>query len=86
MKLNRKWLHEEFVDRFGKIPKCVYGLVSVSLIRSSGADSGIYEITEKAGSILFYSDRFDDKAVISAIRESRRRLLYSSKGKCYWNS
>ena len=50
---------DELIDRFGDPPECVQGLISVSLLRNSAAELGIYEIGQKGNSLILYFEKID---------------------------
>jgi len=51
-----EWLdmRDELLDRFGDIPKAGLALLDIALLRANASKCGIDEITQKAGSIMFY--------------------------------
>ena len=49
-------LVDELIDRYGEPPESVIGLVEVSLLRNKAARLGISEITQRNGSMYFYTE------------------------------
>ncbi len=52
-------LTDELIDRFGDPPRSVNTLIHVALLRGEAERAGIYEISQKAGRILFKISDFD---------------------------
>lgn len=69
---------DELVDRFGKIPKAVLGLIDIALIRNKAAEAGIYEIKQNETSILMY--------VLNIKSENVNKLMNKLKGKALLNA
>ena len=44
---------DEFLDRFGELPRASENLISISYVRATLARVGITRVTEKAGVLLF---------------------------------
>ena len=64
---------DELIDRFGDPPKSVLGLVKISLLRAYSAHHGIYEISNKGGTLNLYCNDFDmDKCRALALCFLRR--------------
>lgn len=47
-------VRDELVDRFGKIPPSVHGLIDVALIRNKAHSMGIYEIRQTDSSVNLF--------------------------------
>ena len=45
---------DEIRDRFGEIPKSVYGLVDIALIRNKANSMGVFEIRQNENTLLLY--------------------------------
>lgn len=76
-------VYDELKDRFGNPPSSIYGLVQISLLRNTAAKLGIYEITQRNGSILFYMKEPDVKFVVALNKEMKGRVLLSAAKKAY---
>ncbi len=74
---------DELCDRFGEPPQAVQGLIDICLLRNSAVNLGIYEITQKNGSLLFYSDDIDMKKVGRLSVVMRGRVSVSAALKPY---
>lgn len=75
---------DELEDRFGTIPKSVYGLIHISLIRVAAAELGIYEIVQKKNELQFYSDQFNIMAVQTLMNEEHeKQVLLNASRKPY---
>lgn len=59
---------DELIDRFGDPPRSVNTLIQVALLRGEAERAGIYEISQKAGTIRFKLTDFD-MALISKLYE-----------------
>ena len=59
------------------------GLVEISLLRNAAAAIGIYEITQRNGSVLFYMKEPDIKLVMALNKEMKGRVLLSAAKKAY---
>ncbi len=78
-----KDVFDELKDRFGNPPEAICGLVEISLLRNEAASVGVYEITQKNGSVLFYMKEPDIKYVMALNREMKGRVLLSAAKKAY---
>lgn len=76
-------VYDELKDRFGNPPSSIYGLVQISLLRNVAAKLGIYEITQRNGSVLFYMKEPDVKFVVALNKEMKGRVLLSAAKKAY---
>ena len=74
---------DELIDRFGDPPKCVQGLIKVSLLRNIAAAEKISEIKQNENSILLYSDEIDMNKVGRLATELRGRIMVSAGKKSY---
>lgn len=76
-------VYDELKDRFGNPPESIYGLVQISLLRNIAANLGVYEVTQRNGSILLYMNEPDVKYVIALNKELKGRVLLSAAKKAY---
>lgn len=76
-------VYDELKDRFGNPPSSIYGLVQISLLRNVAAQLGVYEITQRNGSILFYMKEPDVKYVVALNKKMKGRVLLSAAKKAY---
>ncbi len=75
---------DELIDRFGEPPACVQGLISVSLLRNSAADMGIYEIGQKGDQLLLYLERPDMQRIQAlAVHLGKKMGLNATGAKPY---
>ncbi len=73
---------DELNDRFGSPPACVKGLVSVALLRSSAAANGVYEVGQRADTLLLYVEDLVDITKVNRLAQRMRgRVKVSSSGK-----
>lgn len=76
-------VRDELTDRYGKLPKSAEGLIDISLVRVVAARVGVYEITQKADTVILYSDKLDLATVKPLLKDMGRRLLVNASGKPY---
>lgn len=67
---------DELVDRYGDVPHSVDNLVQVALLRSEASQSGITEIAQKKGRVIFGLREFDYKRIarLTSIAEFQGRV------------
>lgn len=75
---------DELIDRYGEPPECVTGLIKVSLMRNSAADSGIYEITQKGNSLLLYVNTID-KEILTKLSVLKGRVMANASTRPYYS-
>lgn len=76
-------VYDELKDRFGMPPASICGLVEISLLRNAAAKIGIYEITQRNGSVLLYMKEPDINFVVALNKEMKGRVLLSAAKKSY---
>ncbi len=74
---------DELCDRFGDPPAAVTGLIDVCLLRNSATDLGIYEIAQRNGALLLYSDNIDMQKVGRMSLILRGRIMVNASVKPY---
>lgn len=74
---------DEFIDRYGEIPKSVMGLIDIALIRKKAAGLGIYEIKQNANSVLLYLNNIKQEMVPLIISKMKGRAMLSAGAKPY---
>lgn len=74
---------DELCDRFGEPPKAVLGLIDVCLLRNSAAELNIYEIIQRNGALLLYSDNIDMNKVGRLSLVMKGRVMISAGVKPY---
>lgn len=69
-------VYDELTDRFGAPPSAVWGLIEIALLRNTAMELNITEVTERNGSLLFYSNDVDIRivAVLNAFMRGRVTL------------
>lgn len=74
-------VYDELTDRFGQPPSAVWGLIEIALLRNTALSLNITEITERNGSLLFYSKDVDIKivAILNAFMRGRVSLSAGKK-------
>jgi transcription-repair coupling factor (superfamily II helicase) len=74
---------DELIDRYGEPPAAVLGLITVALLRSLAKRAGIREISQKADSLLFYSDNLDMEIWGTAMDTFRGRIFINASANPY---
>lgn len=72
---------DELIDRYGDVPKSVYGLIEVAQLRNIAEKVGVTEIVQNNDIILFYIERPDMKKVaqLNALLDGRVNLNLTGK-------
>ncbi len=77
-------LKDEFLDRFGDMPRCVERLLDVALARRIASEGGIKRIEAEKNRIVFFSDKPDLSTWSLVFAEHRELyLLPNSPNVCY---
>lgn len=76
-------VYDELTDRFGNPPSAVWGLIEIALLRNTAVSLNITEITERNGSLLFYSNDVDIRIVAILNAFMRGRVTLSAGKKPY---
>lgn len=76
-------VYNELTDRFGPPPSAVWGLIEIALLRNTAMQLNITEVTERNGSLLFYSNDVDIKIVAILNAFMRGRVALSAGKKPY---
>ncbi len=75
---------DELSDRFGKIPKSVYGLIEISLLRNTASSLGICEIAQRGKSICFYIRDILPEQISSLAKAYKKRITFNDgKRPCF---
>ncbi len=74
---------DEFLDRYGDLPKSVMGLVDIALIRNKAIAMGIYEIKQNENSLLLYIDSIKREEVGTLISKLKGQAMLSATNKPY---
>lgn len=74
---------DEFIDRYGDLPKSVMGLIEIALVRNIASSMGIYEIKQNNNSILLYIDSIKRDEVGAIITKLKGQAMLSAMGKPY---
>ncbi len=80
---NKMDLIDELIDRYGDPPKSVLGLIEVSLLRNKAAHLGITEISQKNGSMYFFTEYLTTEQVAALVDEYKGRITFNGSGKSY---
>lgn len=76
-------LIDELIDRYGEPPKSVVGLIDVSLLRNKAAHLGITEISQKNGSMYFYTDYLDMNQITALSSAYKGKITFNSTSRSY---
>lgn len=74
---------DELRDRFGNPPPSINGLLQISLLRNSAAAAGIYEISQRNGSVLLYMAHPDVRYAVELNKKMKGRVMLSAAKKPY---
>ncbi len=76
-------LIDELIDRYGEPPAAVTGLINVSLLRNKAAHLGISEISQKNGSMYFYTEYLNTNQIAALSSAYRGQITFNGAGKSY---
>ncbi len=78
-------MQDELIDRFGDPPKTACALLDIALLRADATRAGVYEITQKNGSLLlfFRPEALEGAAACCAAPDFRGRIFLSAGDKPY---
>ncbi len=76
-------LLDELIDRYGDPPDSVIGLVEVSMLRNKAAHLGITEISQKNGSMYFYTQYLSTEQIAALSMKYKGRITFNGSGKSY---
>ena len=76
-------LIDELIDRYGDPPRSVLGLIEVSLLRNKAAHLGITEISQKNGSMYFYTEYLSTEQIAGLSKSYKGRITFNGAGKSY---
>lgn len=74
---------DELRDRFGNPPPSINGLLQISLLRNSASAVGIYEISQRNGSVLLYMAHPDVRYAVEMNKVMKGRVMLSASKKPY---
>ena len=74
---------DELRDRFGNPPPSINGLLQISLLRNSASAAGIYEISQRNGSVLLYMAHPDVRYAVEMNKIMKGRVMLSASKKPY---
>lgn len=72
---------DELIDRYGDVPKSVYGLIRVALLRSIAEKTGIEEIVQSGSSLLFYTQKPRLEAIGRCSEKMKDRVSLNLMGR-----
>lgn len=75
---------DELSDRYGKIPRSVYGLIEISLLRNTASSLGISEIAQRGKSICFYIRDILPEQITALAKSYKKRITFNDgKRPCF---
>ena len=74
---------DEFIDRYGDIPKAVRGLINIALIRNVARLFGIYEIKQNNNYILLYQSKLEINKDSEIIKRMNGKITVNAGNKPY---
>ena len=74
---------DELRDRFGNPPPSINGLLQISLLRNAASEAGIYEISQRNGSVLLYMAQPDVRYAVEMNKAMKGRVMLSAAKKPY---
>ncbi len=77
-------VYDELIDRFGEPPEAVQGLIDVALLRNMAARMGIYEIKQRADTLLLYQRTLDLQAGSRMSTALKGRVMINAGPKPYF--
>ncbi len=72
---------DELIDRYGDVPKSVYGLIQVALLRKAAEKAGIDEIVQSGENLLFYTEKPDLEKMSKAAEKLYGRVSLNMTGR-----
>ena len=72
---------DELIDRYGDVPKSVYGLIQVALLRKAAEKAGIDEIVQSGDNLLFYTEKPDLEKMSKAAEKLPGRVSLNMTGR-----
>jgi len=76
-------LVDELIDRYGEPPEAVMGLIEVSLLRNKAGHLGITEISQKNGSMYFYTEYLSAEQITALSMNYKGKITFNGSGKSY---
>lgn len=76
-------LIDELIDRYGEPPESVMGLIEVSLLRNKAAHLGITEISQRNGSMYFYTEYLSMEQITALSMKYKGKITFNGSGKSY---
>ena len=72
---------DELIDRYGDVPKSVYGLIQVAVLRSRAEKAGIDEIVQSGEYLLFYIEKPDFEMIGVCSDNMKNRVALNMTGR-----
>lgn len=78
-----KDVENELIDRFGKIPDAVKGLIDIALVRNIAYSLGVYEIRQNETSLLLYIRNIKSEGTSKIIKTMPGQAMLNAGNKPY---
>ncbi len=72
---------DELIDRYGDVPKSVYGLVKIALLRTRAEKAKIEEIVQSGNNLLFYTEKPDIEMIGKCVDSMNDRVSLNMTGR-----
>lgn len=72
---------DELIDRFGEPPESVQGLITVSLLRNTALQQGVYEIGRTGSSVKLFIETLNMEKITMLAKYMHGRITVSAAGK-----
>jgi len=72
---------DELIDRFGEPPESVQGLITVSLLRNTALQQGVYEIGRTGSNVKLFIETLNMEKISMLAKYMRGRITVSAAGK-----
>lgn len=72
---------DELIDRYGDVPKSVYGLVKIALLRTRAEKAKIEEIVQSGNNLLFYTEKPDIEMIGKCVDAMNDRVALNMTGR-----
>lgn len=73
----------ELIDRYGEPPKSVTGLINIAVLRNTASNLGITEISQRNGSVLFYTPNPSLERISALSNHFKGRVFFNNLDKPY---
>ena len=72
---------DALIDRFGEPPQSVQGLITVSLLRNTALQQGVYEIGRTGSNVKLFIETLEMDKIANLAKYLKGRITVSAAGK-----